>query len=336
VNGRVRMAVVGCGAISHWHLDAMERSTPPIDIVAAVDPTADNARRIGERTGAAMYSSLDAAIDAGGFDAALIAVPHHLHEVTATRALGAGMHVLLEKPLAPTLDACDRILAAADAAGTVFMVAENAQYWPEVLTARQLIADGAIGEIVTARAATFFPALDEFYGGGRPWRFDRAAAGGGVVIDTGSHWLRPLRMWLGEVDEVVAALGRPDTRMEGESLCRALLRFNSGTIASFDAMLASGGIAPQPLFTITGSTGEITVEGSGWVKLWDGTDWKGTKVGEPGGYLRSYEGELADFASAVLDGTRPAAPAAYSLGELRLALAMYASATSGRWEKVWE
>ena len=79
------MAVVGCGAISHWHLDAMERSTPPIDIVAAVDPVADNARRIGERTGAAIYSSLDAAIDAGGFDAALIAVPHHLHEVTATR-----------------------------------------------------------------------------------------------------------------------------------------------------------------------------------------------------------------------------------------------------------
>ena len=57
---------------------------------------------------------------------------------------------------------------------------------------------------------------------------------------------------------------------------------------------------PQPLFTVTGTTGELTVEGSGWVKLWDGTDWKGTKVGEQGGYLRSYEAELADFASAVL------------------------------------
>ena len=71
------------------------------------------------------------------------------------------------------------------------------------------------------------------------------------------------------------------------------------------------------------------------MKIWDGTDWKGTKVGEPGGYLRSYEGELADFASAVMQGTEPAAPAAYALGELRLALAMYASATNGRWEKVW-
>jgi len=335
VSRRVRMAIVGCGAISHWHVDAMERSAVPIDVVAAVDPVAANADRIAARTSAVTYSSLDAALDARDIDGALIAVPHHLHEDTATRALGAGLHVLLEKPLAPTLDACDRILDAAAAAGTVFMVAENAQYWPEVRTARRLVAEGAIGDVVTARAATFFPALDEFYGGTRPWRFDRAAAGGGVAIDTGSHWLRPLRIWLGEVDEVVAALDRPDPRMEGESLCRALLRFASGTIASFDAMLAQGAIAPQPLFTITGSTGEITVEASGWVKLWDGRDWKGTKVGEPGGYLQSYEYELADFASAVLDGTEPAAPAAYALGELRIALAMYASAQSGRWEKVW-
>ena len=214
------------------------------------------------------------------------------------------------------------------------MVAENAQYWPEVLTVRDAIADGAIGDVVTARAATFFPALGDFYGGDRPWRFDQAAAGGGVVIDTGSHWLRPLRVWLGEVDEVVAALGHPDPRMEGESLCRALLRFDSGIVASFDAMLMTGGIAPQPLFTVTGTTGELTVEGSGWVKLWDGTDWKGKKVGEQGGYLFSYEAELADFASAVLQGTAPAAPAEYAVGELRLALAMYRSATTNRWEKV--
>jgi predicted dehydrogenase len=118
-------------------------------------------------------------------------------------------------------------------------------------------------------------------------------------------------------------------------LCRALIRFDSGVVAAFDAMLATGAIANQPLFTVTGTTGECTVEGSGWVKLFDGTDWKGTKVGELGGYLQSYEAEWADFASAVLHGTPPAATAAYALGELRLALAMYRSAETQRWEKVW-
>ncbi len=334
MSGTVRTAIVGCGAIAHWHLDAIERAQIPITITTAVDPDDASAQRLAARTGAVVQPSLAAALAAGGFDAALIAVPHDLHERLATEALEAGLHVLLEKPLAPTLDACGRILAAARGAGTVFMVAENAQYWPEVLTVRDLVGDGAIGEVVTARAATFFPALGEFYGGDRPWRFDRAAAGGGVVIDTGSHWLRPLRMWLGEAEEVVAALGYPHPDMEGESLCRALIRFEAGVVAAFDAMLAAGAISNQPLFTVTGTKGELTVEGSGWVKLWDGRDWKGTKVGERGGYLDSYAGELADFAAAVLHGSSPAAPAEYAVGELALALAAYRSAETKRWEQV--
>ena len=331
----INLAIVGCGAIADWHLDAIDRAGAPFTVTAAVDPNPENAQRIAARTGAAPYDALAPALTAGAFDAALLALPHHLHEPGTIEALAGGVHVLLEKPMAPTIDACDRILAAAAVSDRVFMVAENAQYWPEALVVRDFVADGAIGEVVTARAATFFPALGAFYDGDKPWRFDRAAAGGGVVIDTGSHWLRPLRMWLGEADETVAALGRPHPAMEGESLCRALVRFDSGVVAAFDAMLTTGAIANQPLFTVTGTKGELTVEGSGWVKLWDGSDWKGKKVGEQGGYLRSYEGEWLDFASAIQRGTAPAATAAYALGELRLALAMYTSAESGRWEKVW-
>jgi predicted dehydrogenase len=72
------------------------------------------------------------------------------------------------------------------------------------------------------------------------------------------------------------------------------------------------------------------------VKLHDGTDWKGTKIGERGGYLDSYVGEWLDFTAAVLDGTPAAVPAEYALGELRCALAMYRSAETQRWERVWE
>ena len=68
-----------------------------------------------------------------------------------------------------------------------------------------------------------------WFRGARPWRFDQARTGGGVVIDGSSHWLRPLRMWLGEIDEVVAALGHHLQPMEGESLARA--RAGSGGAA---------------------------------------------------------------------------------------------------------
>lgn len=331
----VALAVVGCGAIAGWHLAAIERCDARVQVTAAIDPNGEAAQRLAERTGAAVYGSLGAALAHGGFDAVLIAVPHALHEELACAALASGKHVLLEKPIAPTLDACERVLAVADAAGTVFMVAENAQYWPEVITVRDELARGAIGDVVTARATAFFPALAEFYATEGAWRLDRAAAGGGVAIDTGSHWLRPLRMWLGEVVEVVAALGHPYPAMDGESLCRALLRFDSGVVASFDVLLTTGAVAPQPLFSVTGTSGELTVEAAGWVTRFDGAEWKGTKVGVRGGYLASYEGEWLDFAAAVLDGTPPAVPASYALGELRCALAMYRSAETKQWEPVW-
>ena len=68
-----------------------------------------------------------------------------------------------------------------------------------------------------------------------PWRLNREMTGGGMTIDGGSHWLRPLRMWLGEVDEVVAVLDHPVAEMQGESHVRSLMRFRSGKYATYDA-----------------------------------------------------------------------------------------------------
>jgi UDP-N-acetyl-2-amino-2-deoxyglucuronate dehydrogenase len=155
-----------------------------------------------------------------------------------------------------------------------------------------------------------------------------------VAIDAGSHWLRPLRLWLGEVTDVVAVTGRPYEAMEGESMVRALCRFESGVVASFDAILSPGPTAPLPLFQITGTAGEIVIDVFGRVKLYDGSEPGGTVQGQ-GGYLESYDHQIADFEAAVLDGTALSAGPESSLGELRGALAMVRSATSGRWEPVW-
>jgi predicted dehydrogenase len=288
---------------------------------------------ISKKTGAEPFGSLSEALAHGTFDAALIMVPHRFHEELAVAALGAGKHVLLEKPMAPTLDACDRVMAGARRSGTVFAVAENAQYWPEVVLTKDLIDSGVVGEVITARAWHCAPPMDQFLDDGN-WRLSLAEAGGGVAIDAGSHWLRPLRTWLGELVEVVAATGRPYAAMEGESLCRALCRFESGVVASFDAVLSPGPVAPLPLFQVTGSRAEVVIDVLGRVKLYDGSDPRGTVVGQ-GGYLQSYEHQMAAFETAVLDGVPPAVDAGFSLGELRGALAMYRSARSRRWEPVW-
>ena len=335
---RLAIALVGCGAIAEWHVDALVAAATRTDIVAVVDIDAGRAEALAKRTGARVLGSLDEALADPDVDAVDLMLPHHLHEPAALAALAAGKHVLLEKPIAPSVDAADRILAAAASAavehGTVFMVAENAQYWPEVLLVDDLVRSGAIGEIITARAWHCFPPMGDFYSGDHVWRFSAAEAGGGVAIDAGSHWIRPLRMWLGEMTEVVAALGHPYPGMEGESMCRSLCRFESGVVASFDAFLVPGQVALSPLFQVTGTLGELIVEPLGDVRLFDGADWKGTVVGT-GSYLESYQGEFVDFESAVLDGTPLAASAGQALGELRAAHAMYRSAVSRTWEAVW-
>lgn len=70
----------------------------------------------------------------------------------------------------------------------------------------------------------------------KPWRYDLEIAGGGIVIDGGAHWLRPMRMFLGEVHSVVGVTSRILPSMEGESFAQALLRFHSGRVGYFEAM----------------------------------------------------------------------------------------------------
>jgi UDP-N-acetyl-2-amino-2-deoxyglucuronate dehydrogenase len=334
VSDRLRLALVGCGAISEWHRMAIAE-VPEIEIAAAVDVDAGRAASVAKATGATAFTSLEAALASHTIDAVDLMLPHHLHESMAVQALEAGVHVLLEKPMAPTLEACDRILAASARSDRVFMVGENAQYWPEVLIAERLLHEGAIGDPVTARVQLFFPPMDAYYGGERAWRLDKNSAGGGVAIDTGSHYIRPLRMWLGEVEEVVAQFGRPYAQMQGESLVRALLRFPKDVVVSFDLLLTQAPMAPQEMFRLTGTRGEITIGLQ--VKLFNEENRRGVVVddGVPQGYMRSYQGQFADFARASLQGTPLAAGPDSSLGELRTALAMERSMQSRRWEKVW-
>jgi predicted dehydrogenase len=156
-----------------------------------------------KQTGAEPFTTLEEALEKGEFDAVDIMLPHDLHAESSINAFAAGKHVVLEKPMAINIDDCERILAAANKADTVFMIAEQSQFWPDVQEAATLIKDGAIGDITHARA-NFFGPLRIDPNDPIPWRFRIEKSGGGICIDGGAHWIRPLRIWLGEIDEVIA------------------------------------------------------------------------------------------------------------------------------------
>ena len=335
------MALVGCGNIARAHWRGIQQHAPRIDVTAVVDTVPASVAAMSKRTGAPGFSSLDDALADGDFDAVDIMLPHDLHEEAALRSFAAGKHVCLEKPMAHNLESCERILAAAQAAaeqaGTVFMIAEQAQYWTDVQRARELIDDGAIGEVIMARACFYDPS--PVVPGAKPWRYELARSGGGISIDGGAHWIRPLRMMLGEIDEVIAATDRHIPEMEGESSAHALFRFRSGVIATFDALLSTGAVGPVEDFRVTGTGGELLMERGreGRLMLFNGDHPGGLAVMSAfEGKAASYGAELHDFSCAVLDGKEPEASPAYSLGEFRTAVAMYRSVESGTWEKVWD
>ena len=216
-----------------------------------------------------------------------------------------------------------------------FMVAENSQYWPDVTAVSALLKEGAIGEVRTARAS-FQAQLDPFWYPRDSWRFELSQSGGGIVIDGGAHWIRPLRMWLGEIDEVVAATDRVIPAMQGESLAHALLRFQSGLIATFEALTIDAPLWAGPWWRVTGSSGELVVLGGfdGGLTLVDADHPRGRSIDGAHGYAASFGPELEDFEAVVLDGKQPEAPPEASIGELRTA--WQCTDPPRRWEKVWE
>lgn len=334
---RIRMALVGCGNIARAHWRGIRYHAPHIEVTAVVDADAGRAAAMAERTGSPAFSTLTDALVDGEFDAVNLMLPHDLHEQAAVEAFAAGKHVVLEKPMAPDLNGCARILAAARRAGTVFMIAEQAQYWPDVIKVAEMIQAGVIGEVISARAF-FFDPLQIDPDDPTPWRFQLQRSGGGICIDGGAHWIRPLRSWLGEIDEVIAVTSRHAADMEGESQAHALFRFESGVTATFDALLSDSVIGPAEAFRITGVAGELVIEHGrqGRLMLFDRQHPEGQAIMDTfQGKVDSYGFELHDFSLAVLQGKSLQASAEYSLGELRTALAIYRSAQSRRWEKVW-
>lgn len=333
----LRIALVGCGSIAGYHAKAI-CSSPRLEVSAAIDPKPEAAEALAQKCDVRAFATIEEAAATVDFDAVDIMVPHDLHEALTEQAFALGKHVLLEKPIAQDLISAERVLAIGAAAEQVLMIGENSQYWPDVVTVDRLIADGAIGDVIAAQAA-FELRFDPFwYPGTRPWRFDLLRTGGGVVIDGGAHWIRPLRMWLGEIDAVIGITGRPIEKMDGESLAQALLRFESGVVASFLALTSPANLSDMPWFRVMGTKGELLIRSgfeAGGVDLYDDNNPEGKALSGDHGYFHSFKPELEDFAALVLDGKLPVAPPEKALGEMRTALALYRSAQSGVWESVW-
>lgn len=216
----LRLGVVGCGAVTElYHLPALLDSTD-VELTTFVDPDLDRARRLAARApGAEVLPSCEGL--AGTVDAVLLATPNAWHAPLGVPLLSAGVHLLVEKPMARIAAECDELIAAARTGGAVLAVGHDFRHFPVAQFARQLFAAGALGEVrrVDVRQSA----------GGR-WPYASPAAlspeaGGGVLLDFGVHLLDLLLWWLGDLTAVSA---RDDARGGIETECELELRHAGG------------------------------------------------------------------------------------------------------------
>ncbi len=278
----VRVGVIGTGWADRVLIPAFQAGGLEVAAVASHD--AARARAVAERHGVA--EATGSWRELLSMDVALVAVttPPGLHLEQAVAVLASGRHLLCEKPLALDAAGAEAIVAAARQANRLALVDHELRFTPARRKARELIASGAIGRVITVTARV---ANRSRVDPGRPWSWwSDAAQGGGILGALGSHVLDSVRWLLGEEVEVRGAtLGRvyparPDADGEERRVTAddiASLTFRAGAVVGTALLHGAALDDAIDLFTVRGTEGSLVIDRS--LKLY---------YGKGGGQLKEY------------------------------------------------
>jgi UDP-N-acetyl-2-amino-2-deoxyglucuronate dehydrogenase len=230
-HSNIRFAVIGAGAIGDVHAQAI-RSLPDRAALSLVVSTREaTARRMAEAHGAGGYSTdYDAVLADPDIDAVSICTPSGSHADQAVAALQAGKHAIIEKPMAISLEAADRILAAERASGRKVAVVSQHRFDGSTEKVIAAIQAGDLGRLTSGIASTAWWRGQSYYDAGR-WRGTWAMDGGGAIMNQTIHMIDLLVAMMGVPTEVFAYTAcLAHERVEVEDTAVAVMRFASGAL----------------------------------------------------------------------------------------------------------
>lgn len=232
---RLPLALFGLGAIGRLHLERAQRS-PHVAVAAVCDP-APGAAEACAQAGVPHFGDVDALLERVPVRAAIVATPNAAHEAVARACFARGLPVLVEKPVADTLAAAERLCAAAEAAGVTVLVGHQRRHNPIVQRAKALVEAGALGRPVSVHSMAVWLKPEAYFDAA--WR--RQPGGGPVLINL-IHDIDLLRWLVGEITEVQALTSNVQRGFEVEDTAAVLLRFANGAIGT----LATSDCAVSP------------------------------------------------------------------------------------------
>ncbi len=239
----LRIGLIGLGFMGNTHLEnymRLEQEGQPVQVVALCDmdpaklqgpATAGNIETVGGAIDFSRfnrYASVEEMLASEQLDAVDITLPTFLHEQISVQCLNHGLHVLCEKPMALTPEACDNMIAAADRNGKQLMVGQCLRFWPAYVRLKEAIDGGEFG----APTSAYF-----FRGGSTPtwgpWLLQKDKSGG-ALMDMHVHDA-DMVYWLFGMPQAVSAVGRNVVPGSGYDLVSAHYRYAGGPVVSAQA-----------------------------------------------------------------------------------------------------
>jgi len=233
---RLRTALIGCGKVAGIHAEALTRS-PLSELAAVCDRDRSRAAQFAAKYGGAPFTDLAALLRDARPDAVIVCTPHPLHAEATVAAAEAGAHVLVEKPMAASLEDCDRMIEATRQAGVKLGVVSQRRFYEPVRRMKAAIDAGKIGKPILG-VFQMYSWRDEAYYQSDAWRGTWAGEGGGVLVNQSPHQLDILQWLMGPIEEISGYWGTLNHSIEVDDTAVAVVRFRGGALGSIIASVS--------------------------------------------------------------------------------------------------
>jgi predicted dehydrogenase len=338
---KTKVLILGSGFITDIHLESYQRFVPDAEVVAVYSRRPERAKEFAEKHGIPQhFSDLDSAISESGCDVVDICLPNYLHCEATLKAAKAGKHVIIEKPLAITLEEADAMIAACRDAGVKLMYAEELCFAPKYERVRTMVKEGAVGDIYMLKQG------EKHSGPHSDWFYDINLAGGGVLMDMGCHAFGWFSWMLGSAKpkSVFASMATVfhKGRTKGEDNSIVIVEYDNGvTCVAENSWAKHGGMDDRSEVYGTGGViyADLFMGNAALAYSRDGYGYAMEKADTTKGWSfpifeeafnQGYPHELQHFIECVRDDKQPLVTGELGRDVLEVIYAAYASAGQGK------
>jgi len=325
---KLKFALIGTGGIAQTYAQAFQQSDC-CQLVAVADINENSAKAFAEPFGAKSFADYKTLADNSEFDAVIISTPPNTHSEIAIYFMNRQKHVLCEKPLCLSAREAIEMIETAEKTGIVFTMATKFRYCEDVVKAKAIIASGVLGEIVQFENA-FTAKVDM----SRRWNSDKEIAGGGVLIDNGTHSVDIILYYMGEIEEILAVENSGTQNLSVDENVKLLAKTKNNVVASVDLTWGINKELPN-FISVYGTNGSLHI---GWreskYKLNSSPDW--TIFGKGYDKVQAFRSKIENFRNAILEGEELLTKPEDALASVEVIEAAYKSLNQNLWQKVVE